>query len=320
MPEYPYTPDSESKKHRFEALVKRWDGLQDAIRIRGSEYADDPIGSTGYFIRKFRVQGSAESPVVLEEYSLDIQLLRDLRSLEKEIAVRCGEWKSGVTPDEDLDADLNLPGEVEWEGHFQRIFDLLSPEQVQEYRVQVEALKAQAAAKPIANRELKTRPVDRDSRLAVLADRRDALLAAIRVRGMEFADDSFARTGYYSRQVKVRGNRGCPVLLREYSLDTQLLREIDAIDRQIAIERGEWGPFNAPTAFETPRGGYQESVSSKARSILLGLLTDEQNVKAAQLENELLSPRDERKFGAYVDQLVDSARKLNSNEDNVRRL
>ncbi|HEV3332001.1 MAG TPA: hypothetical protein VG096_13510 [Bryobacteraceae bacterium] len=226
IPEYHSPLAKMSKEIRFEALVEHWFGLQDARSIRGSQWADDPLGSTGYFIHNFKM-GSPESPVVVEEYSLDIQLLRDLRVIEQEIM---GEWNSGVRA-------LQIPS-GEWQGFWLTLTKLLSPAQLQEY----EALKAEAAV----NRELKTTPEDRNLLLEAMMDRRNALQAMIRVRGREFADDSVARTGYYSRKVKVRGSRGRPVLVHEYSLDTQLLREIDAIEKQIGIARETPIPLQIP--------------------------------------------------------------------------
>jgi len=56
-----------------EDLHKR---LRRVIEEREVAYGDDPMGKTGLCDRKFKIQGSREYPVIVEQYTTDFGLLR----------------------------------------------------------------------------------------------------------------------------------------------------------------------------------------------------------------------------------------------------
>jgi len=56
------------------------------IEEREVAYGDDQVGKTGLYTRKFKIGGSREYPMIVEEYAMDHGLLRLLRSLSKAAA------------------------------------------------------------------------------------------------------------------------------------------------------------------------------------------------------------------------------------------
>jgi hypothetical protein len=76
-----------SSSDRLAELNARHQALRRIIELRGVEYADDPLGSSGFYLRRFKVQGS----VLTAEYTLDTSILRELREIEKQAAIEMGE-------------------------------------------------------------------------------------------------------------------------------------------------------------------------------------------------------------------------------------
>ena len=56
-------------------------------------YDDDPLGRTGFYVRRFKIQGSREHPVIVEEYTMDHGLLREMKKLRKDAAIAAGNWR-----------------------------------------------------------------------------------------------------------------------------------------------------------------------------------------------------------------------------------
>jgi len=84
-----------------EDLHKR---LRRVIEEREVAYGDDPMGKTGLCDRKFKIQGSREYPVIVEQYTTDFGLLRAMREIEKKVAIFTGQWgkkreKAVATPE-----------------------------------------------------------------------------------------------------------------------------------------------------------------------------------------------------------------------------
>jgi hypothetical protein len=58
-----------------------------------------PGGTTGLLVRTYKTLGSGESQRVVEEFTVDVALLKELREHEKQAAQELGHWiaKSDVT-------------------------------------------------------------------------------------------------------------------------------------------------------------------------------------------------------------------------------
>ena len=81
-----------AKKERLANLEMLHEGLREVIEVRAVAYADDPIGSSGLYSRRFKFAGSREYPVLVVEYRFDRGLLRELRKIEKHMAIEMGQW------------------------------------------------------------------------------------------------------------------------------------------------------------------------------------------------------------------------------------
>src|ERR1017187_6172159 len=57
--------------------------LMQVLEERQVAFGDDPWGRTGLYARNFKIGGSRAYPVILEEYSKDLPLLRELQKLQK---------------------------------------------------------------------------------------------------------------------------------------------------------------------------------------------------------------------------------------------
>jgi hypothetical protein len=79
--------DITTRKGRLAELDELCNGLMQAMKERGVAYGDDERGATGLFNRRFKIQGTREYPVIVEEYSMDHGLLRQWNKLLKAAAV-----------------------------------------------------------------------------------------------------------------------------------------------------------------------------------------------------------------------------------------
>jgi hypothetical protein len=69
-------------------LEEIWRRVIRVFEERAAAYADDPLGRTGLYWRRFRIRGSREHPVIVGEYSVDCKILHQLHRLEKQARIR----------------------------------------------------------------------------------------------------------------------------------------------------------------------------------------------------------------------------------------
>ena len=124
-------------RERLAALEERWNALRQVILTRTVEFADDPVGRTGYYTRTFKVEGSRSNPVLVEEYSLDTELLREMRALEQEMAD-----ERLLSKQEVVEETGNRPSAVAFE-----LAELLTLEELQTIKRRMEARTAEIEGK-----------------------------------------------------------------------------------------------------------------------------------------------------------------------------
>lgn len=82
------------KERRLAALNDRWNRLRRVIEERAEDpaVAAAPGGTTGLMVRQLKSVGAGDSAIVVEEFSVDTGLLKELREVEKQAAVELGQW------------------------------------------------------------------------------------------------------------------------------------------------------------------------------------------------------------------------------------
>lgn len=83
-----------SRTRRVAALNDRWDRMRQVI----AERAEDPDmqhvagGQTGLLIHTFKTVGGGRDATTVDEYSVDVGLLKELRAHEEQAAKELGQW------------------------------------------------------------------------------------------------------------------------------------------------------------------------------------------------------------------------------------
>jgi hypothetical protein len=72
---------------RIAQLDDLYSRLMQIIEERAVAFGDDPLGQTGLYTRSFEIKGSREFPVIVERYSRERRLLRELAKLRKQAAI-----------------------------------------------------------------------------------------------------------------------------------------------------------------------------------------------------------------------------------------
>lgn len=82
------------RQNRVDALNDRWRRLQQVIDERGTDPTMEgvPGGKTGLLVRQQRALGSGEFMQVVEEFSVDTGMLKEIREHEKQAAQELGQW------------------------------------------------------------------------------------------------------------------------------------------------------------------------------------------------------------------------------------
>lgn len=82
------------KTRRIAALDDRWGRMLEVIEERAAspEMEDVPGGRTGLLVRTERSVGSGPAQQIVEEFTVDTGLLRELREHEKQAAQEMGQW------------------------------------------------------------------------------------------------------------------------------------------------------------------------------------------------------------------------------------
>lgn len=84
--------DIRTQAGRLANLAEMRDALLQVIEERAAACADDPRGRTGLFSLTRRIAGSREHPVIIERYTMDRRIPRELRKLLTQAAIECGQW------------------------------------------------------------------------------------------------------------------------------------------------------------------------------------------------------------------------------------
>jgi AcrR family transcriptional regulator len=82
------------RAQRVRALNDRWERMQRLLAARAAAPAMRGVtgGQTGLLVRHVRGLGSGENFTAVEEYEVDVGLLRELREHEKQAAQELGQW------------------------------------------------------------------------------------------------------------------------------------------------------------------------------------------------------------------------------------
>jgi len=79
---------------RLTALQERQDALRSIVKACAADPNNQSAAgaNTGYMVRTVKQIGGGDTAQVVEEFALDTGLLRELREIEKQAAIECGEW------------------------------------------------------------------------------------------------------------------------------------------------------------------------------------------------------------------------------------
>lgn len=87
------------RENRVRALNDRWQRMQRIIEQRAEDMGQPdengyviPGGDTGLLVRQTKSIGFGENNTVIEEYAVDVGLLRELRAHEEQSAKELGQW------------------------------------------------------------------------------------------------------------------------------------------------------------------------------------------------------------------------------------
>jgi hypothetical protein len=82
------------RQNRVDALNDRWHRMQQVIEERAEDAATARVagGSTGLIVRDVKGVGKGEDFQLIDIYSVDTGLLKELREHEKQAAQELGEW------------------------------------------------------------------------------------------------------------------------------------------------------------------------------------------------------------------------------------
>jgi hypothetical protein len=90
------------KPERIAELRKRHDALRQVIKERQVWYQDHPIGSSGLCIGRYKIVGRRDAPVLVEVFTFDRGLLRELRAIEKQMFIEAGGTPKGPSKEDEL--------------------------------------------------------------------------------------------------------------------------------------------------------------------------------------------------------------------------
>ncbi len=79
---------------RVAALSDRWNRMQRVIAERADDpaVADVPGGQTGLMVHTVKMIGGGRSATTIDEYAVDVGLLKELRAHEEQAAKELGQW------------------------------------------------------------------------------------------------------------------------------------------------------------------------------------------------------------------------------------
>ena len=86
-----------SRVERVKRLNRDWERMQRVLDARAESMVDvDEGGETGLLVRQRKGLGSGDNFEIVEEYTVDTGLLRELRECEKQAAIEVGQWAETV--------------------------------------------------------------------------------------------------------------------------------------------------------------------------------------------------------------------------------
>jgi transposase-like protein len=82
------------RARRVEALDDRWNKMKAVIAERGADpsLANAPGGKTGLVVRQVKLIGSGKEAELIDEFAVDVALLREMRAHEEQAAKELGQW------------------------------------------------------------------------------------------------------------------------------------------------------------------------------------------------------------------------------------
>lgn len=89
---------------RMAAYRDRHDRMNDLIAARAASSGKGVGAETGLLVRSSKIVSSGEGSYVVEEWTFDNQLMRELRELEKQAAQDAGDWSEKVEHSGDVGA------------------------------------------------------------------------------------------------------------------------------------------------------------------------------------------------------------------------
>jgi hypothetical protein len=92
------SPAITHRARRLERLNRDWFRLQAIIDERAADPSMEgvPGGKTGLIVRKVKRLLSGDRATLVSEYTIDCRILRELRRIEKQAALECGQWEPMV--------------------------------------------------------------------------------------------------------------------------------------------------------------------------------------------------------------------------------
>lgn len=85
-------------ERRVDAQNDRWMRMQRVIAERAADPAMAEVagGTTGLLVRQLKSLGSGENATIVEEFEVDVGLLKEIREVEKQAAQELGQWTEKV--------------------------------------------------------------------------------------------------------------------------------------------------------------------------------------------------------------------------------
>lgn len=88
-----------TRRYAITKRIRRMKGYDDrrtkilkVIEDRAEEHATVPGGDTGLLVKSTKSVGSGSAAEIVDEYAVDVAILKELRELEKQAAIEAGQW------------------------------------------------------------------------------------------------------------------------------------------------------------------------------------------------------------------------------------
>lgn len=93
-----WSPAITRRARRLERLNRDWFRLQAIIEERAADPSMEgvPGGKTGLIVRKVKQVFSGDRATLVSDYSIDCRILAEMRRIEKQAALECGQWEPMV--------------------------------------------------------------------------------------------------------------------------------------------------------------------------------------------------------------------------------